>query len=132
MVSIDARMTYCCCVAHCTGGWRACTEAKHGMNGRFETVPDAVFHYVVVLQGQWNITAGQNDLFDAFDCQKHYFRVSEPGVLYADINWRVQKNNGDFLERSAVQTFKQVLASCPCCLPVLSPRDGQWTTTSNI
>ena len=61
-----------------------------------------------ILQGQWNITAGQNDLFDAFDCQKHYFRVDEPGVLHADINWRVQKNDGDFIERSAVQTFKQV------------------------
>ena len=74
-----------------------------------------------MLQGQWNITAGQNDLFDAFDCQKHYFRVSEPGILYADINWRVQKSNGDFLERSAVQTFKQVPALClPACLPALS------------
>ena len=75
-------------------------------------------------QGQWNITAGQNDLFDAFNCQKHYFRVSEPGVLYADINWRVQKNNGDFLERSAVQTFKQVLA---LCLLVRSPLRARWT-----
>lgn len=65
--------------------------------------------YPAVLQGQWNITAGQNDLFDTFDCQKHYFRVSEPGILYGEINWRVRKNNGDFLERHAVQTFKQVL-----------------------
>lgn len=86
-------------------------------------------------QGQWNITAGQNDLFDAFDCQKHYFRVSEPGVLYADINWRVQKSNGDFLERSAVQTFKQVptLRLPPAsCLPVLCPLPAwRWVTTSS-
>ena len=60
------------------------------------------------MQGQWNITAGQNDLFDTFDCQKHFFRVSEPGILYGEINWRVCKNNGDFVERHAIQTFKQV------------------------
>ena len=127
MASIDARMTCCCWVAHGTGGWWARTEAKHGMNGRFaRTVPDAAVHPVGVLQGQWNITAGQNDLFDAFDCQKHYFRVSEPGVLYADINWRVQKNNGDFLERSAVQTFKQVLASCLATLSACAV-SARWT-----
>ena len=84
--------------------------------------------FVIVLQGQWNITAGQNDLFDAFDCQKHYFRVSEPGVLYADINWRVQKNNSDFLERSAVQTFKQVLA---LCLLVRPPLPARWTMNNH-
>ena len=72
------------------------------------------------LQGQWNITAGQNDLFDTFDCQKHYFKVDEPGVLYGDINWRVRKSDGDFLERSAVQTFKQV-PILPICLMVRCP-----------
>ena len=60
------------------------------------------------LQGQWNITAGQNDLFDAFDCQKHYFNVDKQRILHADINWRVQKSDGDFIERHADQTFKQV------------------------
>lgn len=73
-----------------------------------------------ILQGQWNITAGQNDLFDAFDCQKHYFKVDEPGVLHADINWRVQKSDGDFIERSAVQTFKQV----PFFPPLLAWHDA--------
>ena len=65
------------------------------------------------LQGQWNITAGQNDLFDTFGCQKHYFSVDEQGILHADINWRVQKSDGDFIERHADQTFKQVNLSSP-------------------
>lgn len=71
------------------------------------------------LQGQWNITAGQNYLFDAFDCQKHYFSVDEQGILHADINWRVQKSDGDFIERHADQTFKQVNLSSPGCIPAL-------------
>jgi len=47
-------------------------------------------------------------LFDDFDCQEHYFGVPEPGKLYGKINWRIAKPNDDFIERSTVQTFKQV------------------------
>ena len=60
------------------------------------------------LQGRWYITAGLNPLFDDFDCQEHYFGVPEAGKLYGKINWRIKKPNDDFIERSTVQTFKQV------------------------
>lgn len=60
------------------------------------------------FQGRWYITAGLNPLFDQFDCQEHYFGVPEPGKLYGKINWRIDKGNNDFIERSTVQTFKQV------------------------
>ncbi len=61
-----------------------------------------------LLQGRWYITAGLNPLFDDFDCQEHYFGVPEPGKLYGKINWRISKPDNDFIERSTVQTFKQV------------------------
>ncbi len=47
-------------------------------------------------------------MFDDFDCQEHYFGVPEAGKLYGKINWRIAKPNNDFIERSTVQTFKQV------------------------
>eukprot|EP00879_Flechtneria_rotunda_P023771 GHRR01025168.1.p1 GENE.GHRR01025168.1~~GHRR01025168.1.p1 ORF type:complete len:349 (+),score=86.61 GHRR01025168.1:2588-3634(+) len=59
------------------------------------------------FQGRWFITAGQNPLFDIFDCQEHYFAIQEPGRLAAKINWRINKPNGDFIERSTIQMFKQ-------------------------
>ena len=62
----------------------------------------------ICLQGRWYITAGLNPLFDDFDCQEHYFGVPEPGKLYGKINWRIAKPDKDFIERSTVQTFKQV------------------------
>lgn len=63
---------------------------------------------VGALQGRWYITAGLNPLFDDFDCQEHYFGVPEPGKLYGKINWRIKKPDNDFIDRSTVQTFKQV------------------------
>lgn len=39
--------------------------------------------------------------------QEHYFAMPEPGKLAARINWRINKPNGDFIERSVVQV---------CCL----------------
>ena len=65
-----------------------------------------------MLQGRWYITAGLNRLFDTFDCQTHDFEVPRPGLLSGDINWRVPRARGDFIERNAKQTFAQVL-----CLP---------------
>ena len=63
----------------------------------------------VPVQGRWYITAGLNPLFDVFDCQEHFFGVPEPGKLYGKINWRIPKGNRDFIERSTVQTFDQVI-----------------------
>jgi hypothetical protein len=38
------------------------------------------------------------------DClQEHFFAVPEPGKLAAKINWRINKPNGDFIERSTIQ-----------------------------
>ena len=87
-----------------------------------------------MMEGRWYITAGLNPLFDTFDCQvttpsslslslsvwrvppadpttsctqEHYFTAPEKGRLYAKLKWRVKKPNGQFIERSDVQTFVQ-------------------------
>ena len=57
------------------------------------------------LEGRWYIVAGLNRLFDTFDCQVHYFSAPKDDELYGKINWRVRRPNGDFYERSDVQTF---------------------------
>lgn len=62
------------------------------------------------MQGRWNIAAGLNALFDVFDCQLHDFEQLGPNDLKANINWRINESDGDFIERSAVQTFHQVSA----------------------
>lgn len=60
------------------------------------------------FQGRWYITAGYNKLFDCFDCQEHFFTSPEPGKLFGNIQWRIARPGGDFLERSTVQRFLQV------------------------
>ena len=60
-----------------------------------------------MMEGRWYITAGLNPLFDTFDCQEHYFTAPESGQLYAKLKWRVKKPNGQFIERSDIQTFVQ-------------------------
>jgi hypothetical protein len=35
--------------------------------------------------------------------QEHFFAVPEPGKMAARINWRINKPNGEFIERSVVQ-----------------------------
>jgi len=57
------------------------------------------------LEGRWYIVAGLNPLFDTFDCQVHYFSAPKEGELYGKINWRVRRPNGDFYDRSDIQTF---------------------------
>lgn len=37
----------------------------------------------------------------------HYFTAPEPGKMYAKLNWRVSRPNGQFYERSDIQTFEQ-------------------------
>eukprot|EP00232_Nephroselmis_pyriformis_P028863 CAMPEP_0182857786 /NCGR_PEP_ID=MMETSP0034_2-20130328/3249_1 /TAXON_ID=156128 /ORGANISM="Nephroselmis pyriformis, Strain CCMP717" /LENGTH=515 /DNA_ID=CAMNT_0024989063 /DNA_START=126 /DNA_END=1673 /DNA_ORIENTATION=- len=60
------------------------------------------------FKGRWYITAGLNKLFDAFDCQEHFFTVPEPGTLYGQINWRVKRDEvGHFLPRTVYQKFYQ-------------------------
>jgi len=61
----------------------------------------------VDFQGRWFISSGLNKDFDIFDCQEHFFTSPGPGELYGKLNWRVKKTNGQFYERSDVQTFKQ-------------------------
>lgn len=59
------------------------------------------------FQGRWYITAGLNPLFDAFPCQEHYFASPESGKVFGKINWRIPQDNGDFMERSTMQSFVQ-------------------------
>lgn len=62
---------------------------------------------VAELTGRWWISAGLNPLFDTFDCQQHFFAATGPGSIAAKINWRVQRPNGQFYERSDLQRFVQ-------------------------
>ena len=64
--------------------------------------------------GDWWITAGQNDLFDTFDCQRHTFTNPGPGKTAGNIRWRVQDQaqqklgrKGAFLENEVLQEFVQ-------------------------
>lgn len=59
------------------------------------------------FQGRWYIVAGLNRDFDTFDCQEHFFSIPEEGKLYAKINWRVARPNGQWYQRSDIQTFYQ-------------------------
>jgi hypothetical protein len=82
--------------------------------------PDSVLDDTFDLQefqGRWYITAGYNKLFDTFDCQEHYFMNPEPGKMFGKIQWRIQRSDGDFIERETVQRFLQVraLQLSACC-----------------
>jgi violaxanthin de-epoxidase len=57
--------------------------------------------------GRWYITAGQNELFDIFPCQVHFFTETEPGTFIGKLNWRIQEADGEFFTRDAVQRFVQ-------------------------
>jgi len=57
--------------------------------------------------GRWYITAGQNELFDTFPCQVHFFTETAPGKFFGKLNWRIQEPDGEFFTRDAVQRFVQ-------------------------
>jgi len=57
--------------------------------------------------GRWYITAGQNELFDIFPCQVHFFTETEPGKFFGKLNWRIQEPDGEFFNRDALQRFVQ-------------------------
>lgn len=65
--------------------------------------------------GDWWITAGQNTLFDTFDCQRHTFSSPAPGAVSGDIRWRVRDEvqeklgrKGAFFSNEVTQDFVQV------------------------
>ena len=43
--------------------------------------------------------------------------LTSTGKLYGKIQWRIMKDNGDFLERNTVQTFKQQVCNPHPCRP---------------
>jgi len=57
--------------------------------------------------GKWYITSGQNELFDIFPCQVHFFTETGPGKFYGKLNWRIEEPDGEFFTRDAVQEFVQ-------------------------
>ena len=59
------------------------------------------------FDGKLYITAGQNKLFDIFDCQVHFFTETQPGKFFGKLNWRTQEPDGEFFTRDAVQEFVQ-------------------------
>jgi violaxanthin de-epoxidase len=60
-----------------------------------------------LFNGRWFISAGQNDLFDIFPCQVHFFKETAPGTFFANLNWRIEEPDGEYLSRDAVQRFVQ-------------------------
>lgn len=54
---------------------------------------------------RWYIVAGLNKDFDVFDCQEHFFDAPDADHMAVKINWRINRPNGQFYERSDVQTF---------------------------
>jgi len=80
--------------------------------GLYPVPPDCALDRAFDLskfQGRWYISAGLNPLFDTFPCQEHYFATPEgaEGTVYAEINWRIPRSNGDFIQRSTMQRFVQ-------------------------
>jgi violaxanthin de-epoxidase len=59
------------------------------------------------FQGRWYITAGQNELFDRFPCQVHFFTETKPGTFFGKLNWRIEEPDGEFFTRDALQRFVQ-------------------------
>jgi violaxanthin de-epoxidase len=57
--------------------------------------------------GKWYITAGQNELFDIFPCQVHFFTETEPGKFFGKLNWRIIEPDGEYFTRDAIQQFVQ-------------------------
>jgi violaxanthin de-epoxidase len=57
--------------------------------------------------GRWYITAGQNELFDIFPCQVHFFTETKPGTFFGKLNWRIEEPDGEFFTRDAIQQFVQ-------------------------
>ena len=60
-----------------------------------------------LFDGKWYITAGQNQLFDIFDCQVHFFTSTAPGTFFGKLNWRIDEPDGEFFTRDALQRFIQ-------------------------
>jgi violaxanthin de-epoxidase len=60
-----------------------------------------------IWNGKWFITAGQNELFDIFPCQVHFFTETAPGKFYGKLNWRIIEPDGEYFTRDAIQAFVQ-------------------------
>jgi violaxanthin de-epoxidase len=60
-----------------------------------------------MFNGRWYISAGQNDLFDTFPCQVHFFTETSPGTFYGKLNWRIEEPDGEYFTRDALQQFVQ-------------------------
>ena len=60
-----------------------------------------------LFNGRWYITAGQNELFDIFPCQVHFFTETAPGKFFGKLNWRIEEPDGEFFTRDALQRFVQ-------------------------
>ncbi|OUS44223.1 violaxanthin de-epoxidase precursor [Ostreococcus tauri] len=73
----------------------------------FDALADDFTIDTMVKEKRWYIVAGLNKDFDIFDCQEHFFDKGEDGKMYIKINWRVNRPNGQFYERSDVQRFYQ-------------------------
>ncbi|GKY94468.1 hypothetical protein MPSEU_000412700 [Mayamaea pseudoterrestris] len=59
------------------------------------------------FEGRWYISAGQNELFDIFPCQVHFFSKTGPNQFVGKLNWRIEEPDGEFFTRDALQAFKQ-------------------------
>ena len=70
-----------------------------------ETMAEGFDATVFGEEKRWYIVAGLNKDFDTFDCQEHFFDAPDADHMAVKINWRINRPNGQFYERSDVQTF---------------------------
>jgi len=85
-------------------------QKDQGMYPALPTKPNQLvtsFNTEKFFTGRWYITAGQNELFDIFPCQVHFFTSTGPGKFFAKLNWRITEPDGEFFNRDAVQEFIQ-------------------------
>lgn len=75
--------------------------------GQVKSFDTSIWNIKKGQPGRWYITAGLNQAFDTFDCQKHFFTSPYPGKFYAKLFWRVNEPDGEFITKEAVQRFVQ-------------------------
>ena len=79
-------------------------------DGSFPVPPDDALvknFDVSTFDGKWYISAGLNPIFDAFDCQVHFFTSPKPGTVYGKLNWRIDEPDGEFFTKDTIQRFVQ-------------------------
>jgi len=96
MTRSNARSSAVICSKNVVGEFNKCVVSDMGCvpqkpdEGLYpEPKPEALAQKfdTKLWNGKWYITSGQNELFDIFPCQVHFFTETEPGKFYGKLNW---------------------------------------------